>query len=123
MRVNSAKRPAAVLNEILGDAPNAVAAHLAARAVGVVHFHATIGINAGIGRTNKNEAVRSHAAMTVTDGPGQGGAINAFQRFAIAIDIDVVVAQSVHLRKRELSHWRSAGCRNLSSHRSYRRPP
>src|SRR5262249_32017629 len=85
--------PAAVEHE-LGDAADAVAAHLGAAAVRVVHLHAA-GALGPVAGADDDEAVRAHAAVAVGEAPG--GARGLGDLLPRAIDVDVVVAEPVHL--------------------------
>src|SRR5262249_54060251 len=84
---------------ILADAADAVAAHLPAASVGVVHLHAAIG---DIGRANEDQPVTANARAPVADARRQRRRLAHV--FIEAIDVDVVVADAVHLDERELAH-------------------
>jgi len=82
----------AVLEGVFRDAADAVAAHLAAAAVRVVHLHPAVG---DVGRADQNEPVgadgggarrdQARDARRVGDLVGEG------------VDVDVIVADAVHL--------------------------
>jgi len=82
----------AAVVDVLGDAADAVAAHLPAAAVGVVHLHATIGVG---GRADQDQAVRPDAV--VAPGHGARDVRRVGQIVLATIDVDVVVADAVHL--------------------------
>ena len=85
-------RQAVVVDE-LGDAADAVAAHLRLAAVGVEHAHLRVG---DLGGADEDEAVAADAEVPVADAPGELGGVGG-RRLADAIDVDVVVADAVHL--------------------------
>src|SRR5206468_5938116 len=82
----------AVVIHILGDATDAVAAHLGFAAVGVVHAHSGIGL---VGRAEEDQAIRTDAAMPVADHPAESSRV-VRHRLAEAIHVDVIIAGAVH---------------------------
>ncbi len=82
-----------MVEKVLGDAANAVAAHFAFRAVGVEHSHFRVG---AFGRHDHDEAVAADARMAVAHGEGERDGVT---RWALVegADIHVIVADSVHL--------------------------
>src|SRR5437016_5986522 len=78
---------------VLGDAANPVAAHLAVRPIGVIHPHFGV---AALGRTDQNEPVPAHTEPPIRYPPRQLRNI-AGKGLRKAIDIDVVVAGALHL--------------------------
>ena len=83
----------AVVVDVLGDAADAVAAHLAFGAVGVEHAHAGVG---PFGGGDQDQAVGADAEVAVADGAGEGGQV-AGGGLVEEVDVDVVVAEAVHL--------------------------
>ena len=83
----------AVIEGILGDAANAVAAHLRFAAVGVEHAHAHIG---ALGWANQDEAIAADAEVAIADLDAQLGRMTR-RRIAHAIDVDVIVADALVL--------------------------
>lgn len=75
-----------------GDAADSVAAHFGFGAVGVEHSHADVG---EVGGEDEDEAVGADAEVAVGDFLGEGGGVGYF--FGEAVDVDVVVADAVHL--------------------------
>jgi hypothetical protein len=94
-------RQAAVVDE-LGDAADAVAAHLRLAAVGVEHAHLRVG---DLGAADEDEAVAADAEVAVAHGARQGRRVGGFG-LVEAIDVDVVVAEAVHLHE---SHGQNPG--------------
>src|SRR6266508_2662875 len=84
----------AVVVHILGQATNAVAAHLRLTAVGVEHAHAEIGLGRG---KNQNQAIGADAKMSVTDRPRH--LCRMVDLLLEAIHIDVVIPYAVHFGK------------------------
>ena len=78
----------AVVEHILGDAANAVAAHLAFGAVGVEHPHSGVG---PLGGHDQDQAVAADAEVAVADGPRQRGRV-VRGRLVERADIHVIVA-------------------------------
>ena len=108
--------------DVLGHAADAVAAHFRFAAVGVEHPHPGRGDRR---RANQDQPVAAHAKMPIRDAPGQLGRV-VRQRLMKAIDVNVVVANAVHLgethgsysavaragRKPDAPHFRELGqCR------------
>ena len=83
----------AVVVEVLGHAPDAVAAHLALGAVGIEHPHPGVGPFRG---HDEDQAVGADAEVPVADGHRQAGGIGR-GRLPEGLDVDVVVADPVHL--------------------------
>jgi hypothetical protein len=79
---------------VLGDAADAVAAHLGLGTVGVEHAHLRI---RNVGRADQNQTVRADAEVTITDPDSQFGRI--YNCLAEAVDVHIVIAQPVHFGK------------------------
>ncbi len=92
---------------VFGDAAHAVAAHLRFGAVGVEHPHASRG---HFGRTDEDHAIAAHAKVPIRKAPAQCGRIGR-KRLAKAIDVQIVVADAVHLGE---SHRTDSPPRNRS---------
>ena len=86
----------AVVVEILPHAANPVAAHLPAAAIRVIHLHAGMGRLRG---ANQNEPIPANTRPTLTHLPGDSGGVGKLG--VERIDVDIVVADAVHLGKRE----------------------
>src|SRR5262249_28159403 len=79
----------------LAEAAQAVAAHLRLAAVGVEHAHAGVG---PFGGADEDEAVGADPEMTITHHLAELGRI--FRRRVVdAIDVEVIVAEAVHLHE------------------------
>src|SRR5262249_15109204 len=85
--LDSSVRRHAMVIDILGQTPNAVAAHLRLAAVSIEHAHTEI--RAGRGQ-NENQAVRADAKMPVADRPCHRRRV--VDLLLEAIDIDVVIS-------------------------------
>jgi len=83
-----------VLHHVLGEASDAVAAHFGAAAVGVVHDHGCVRPH---GRADQNQPVAAYPAVAVAYAPGQVGQIDPVERLRKAVDINIVVADAMHL--------------------------
>jgi hypothetical protein len=81
----------AVVVGVLGDAADAVAAHLALAAIGVEHAHADIGV---VGGEDEDEAIGADAGVAVGDEAGDLAGVG--ESFLEVVDIDIVVADAVH---------------------------
>src|SRR5262249_54438085 len=103
-------RSDAMIMDELAETAQAVAAHLRLAAVGVEHPHARIGPLRG---TDKDEAIRADATMSIADDLAQLGGM-LWRRVMDAIDVDVVVAQPVHLPEFH-RHYPSSGLRLCAS--------
>ena len=79
--------------DVLGDASNRIAAHLRFAAVGIEHSHACIGHRGG---TDQHQPIAAYSLVTVAHRHGRGGNIRR-NRLGKAIDVDIVIASSVHL--------------------------
>ena len=90
-------RDSVVVNE-LGNASHSIATHLGFRPVGVVHPHASV---TTLGRADQYKAITANAEMTIAHGDGEPGNVSQFDVLE-TIDVDVIVARTVHLRK---THW------------------
>ncbi len=88
---------ASALEGQLGQAADAVAAHLRLRSVGVEHRHAAVGAARG---QERDQAVGAHPGVAVAHRPRQRGQI-AREGAREAIEVDVVVAAAVHLGERQ----------------------
>src|SRR5205823_946986 len=82
----------AVVIRIFGHAANAVAAHFAFQAVGVEHAHADVGL---LRRHDEDQAVAADAGVAIGNQRSNARGIRHF--LVKAIDVDVVVADAVHL--------------------------
>jgi len=80
--------------DVFRNAADAVAAHRAAAAVGIVHVHREISL---LGRLDQNQPVGSDSEMAVADFSGDPGRV--FYFFLRAVDIDIVIADAVHFSK------------------------
>ena len=87
------RRAQAAVVDVLGDAADAVAAHLAAAAVGVVHLHAAV----GVGRTGGSGSGRRRRCRGGGREPRARRAAGSGDVALAAVDVDVVVADAVHL--------------------------
>lgn len=85
----------AVVVNILGDTADAVAAHFRFAAISVEHSHARVG---SFGGTDEDQAVPSHAKVPIADGNRSLGDI-ARNRLGKAINVNVIIAQTVHFGK------------------------
>ena len=87
----------AVVVEIFPDATNPVTAHLPAAAIRVIHLHAGMG---RLRRADQNKPISTYTrpALTHLTGDPDGVGKLGVKR----IDIDIVVADAVHLGKRKL---------------------
>ena len=83
----------AMIVDVFGDAPHAVAAHFRFAAVGVEHPHAGIGL---FGRADQNQPVRADPLVPVGNGDRQPRNVSR-DGFREAIDVDVVISRPVHL--------------------------
>ncbi len=86
-----------MLPGVLADAADAVAAHLPAAAVGVVHLHAHGGHRRGL---NEDEAVRADPLAPRAHFARQRRRVGNLQ--GEAVDVHVVVTGAVHLGERDL---------------------
>ena len=84
----------AVVVDVLGDAADAVAAHLGGRAVGVEHPHLGVG-PLRWGRSGSGRRRRRRSGGRTCGGPARECSVG--HGFGEAIDVDVVVAGAVHL--------------------------
>ena len=83
----------AIVN-VLGNAADSVTAHLPPAAVCIVHFHAAVARRA-VGRLDENETIGTDAEVPVRDFPGKLRGV--FDGGFKSVDIDVIVADAVHL--------------------------
>jgi len=92
-----------VIVQVLGDAADAVAAHLAFGAVGVEHAHPG---TRPLGWHDQDEAVGSDPEMAIAHGDRQLRGIPG-RRLAERLDVYVVVAKAVHLGElhRRVVRW------------------
>jgi hypothetical protein len=88
------------------DAPQAVAAHRAPRAVGVPHGHPQAAV--GVAR-QQDQSVRADAEASVGPRAGQGGRALRGERRADSVDEEVVVAAPLHLGEGDLGAPRGHG--------------
>src|SRR5690606_17921285 len=87
-----------VIVDVLGNAADTVAAHLAFAAVGIEHLHPRIG---PFRRTNQDQPVTPDSEVPIAHLTSQPG--NVFRQFLFErIDIHVVVPGPVHLREAHL---------------------
>src|SRR5262249_40040559 len=86
----------AVVEDKLADTTNAVAAHLASAAIGVVHLHAGM---SSIGRTDKNQPIAANAGATVAHLPRYRYWVSNLR--GKRVHIDIIVADAVHFGKRQ----------------------
>ena len=86
----------AVVVKILTDTADAVAAHLAFRAVGIEHTHFRV---AGVRRIDEYHAVAAYAEMPV--GEVDRYRLHICYRVRQTVDVDIVVAAALHLDKVE----------------------
>src|SRR5712691_2526190 len=93
---------------VFADTTDTVAAHLATATVGVVHLHAGVG---GVGRTDEDEPIATDAGAAVADLLRHRGRIR--HSSCEGIDVDVIVADAVHFRKRQF-HSLNSICSVLS---------
>ena len=90
-----------VINQ-LGHTAEAVAAHFRFAAVCVEHAHPGVGplrLGDSTGRANQNQSISANSKMTVTYRNRQSRGI-CRKRVTEAIDIHIVVAQTVHFYER-----------------------
>ena len=80
----------ALFDGVLREAADAVPAHLRLGAVGVEHAHTQVG---HVGGEGEDEAVAADPEVAITDLASDGGPVP----FRLGADVDVVVAESVHL--------------------------
>ena len=80
--------------DILSDAPAGIAAHHGFRAVGIEYPHGEIG---HLAMSNQHQAVRTYSRMLPA--PKDGTTRRIAYRRQTGIDIDIVISQSMHLRK------------------------
>src|SRR5262245_10831577 len=85
----------ALIVYIFGDTAQPVAAHLRFGAVGVEHAHASIAL---LRRADEDEPVAADAEVPIGHCATQGGGVLR-RRLAEAVEVDVVVAAALHLRK------------------------
>ena len=83
-----------MLINILGHAAQAIATHFRFRAIRIEYAHACICLLRG---HNQDQAVRANARMAITYDLGQTQGICYV--FLLAVNIYVVIAKSMHLRK------------------------
>ena len=81
------------------DAADAVAAHFAAAAVGVIHLHPHVGGGRG---AQHDQPVAADAEAAIGDAAGERGRIG--RTHPVGDDVHVIVAAAVHLGKCELRH-------------------
>ena len=84
-------RQAAIVDEF-GDAPDGVSAHLRLGPVGIEHPHAEVG---RVGRHDEHEPVGADPEMPVAHERRDSRGL--VDRLLEAVDVDVIVAASVHL--------------------------
>ncbi len=80
-----------MIEGILGDAPDSVAAHFRLAAVGVEHAHPHVGT---IGRKNEDESVRADSKMPIGHFLRRRGRIA--HALGKAVHIDIVIAETLH---------------------------
>ena len=83
----------AVVVDVLGDATDAVAAHLRLGAVGIEHLHPGVG---RLGGEDEDQAVAADAEVAIAHAAGEFGRVG-WGGLGEAIDVDVVVSGPVHL--------------------------
>ena len=91
-------RQAAVM-DIFAHAADGVAAHLGARAVGIVHFHAKI---RDLRRADQHEPVAADAEMAIRQPDCRTRRIG--HSLGEAVDIDIVIAAALHFCKLHMQH-------------------
>jgi hypothetical protein len=83
-----------MIERIFGHTANAVAAHFRFRTVGIEHPHPHISL---VGWQNQNQPIPADPEMPIGD--SDCGARWIGHRLIKAVDVDVVVADSVHFRE------------------------
>jgi hypothetical protein len=84
----------AMIERIFCDTADAVAAHLPFRSIGVEHAHPHIRLVRG---EDENQAVAADAKMAI--GNRDGGSHRILDRLIKAVDVNIVVADSMHFRE------------------------
>ncbi len=89
----------AMVKRIFRDAPHPVAAHLPLAAIGVEHAHADVGL---VGRQNQDQPVRPDPRMPIRNRNRQARGISYV--LGKAVDVNVVVADAVHLGEAHINY-------------------
>ena len=84
----------APLIDILAHTADAIAAHFGAGTVGVVQIHFRVSVFAGL---NEDDPVAADTEMPVAETHGQS--CRVFHLLFKAVDIDIIVADALHLGK------------------------
>src|SRR5208283_849619 len=98
-----------VIVQVLGHTSNAVAAHFTLGAVGIEHPHLRIG---HLGWHDQDQTIGSHAEMPVAHGHRQARGIRR-RRLGECLDVDVIVADPVHLDEFHDGAAERLGARNV----------
>ena len=87
----------AVLKAVAADAPRAVVAHLAERAVGIVKPHPVVRVS--LGPRHEHQTVRADRPAAVAQRPGEGRGGRFVERRGDGVEQDEVVPRAVHFGK------------------------